>query len=309
MAALTADEEAALDAALGGDAEPPRKKKKTKAKKKKAPPGVAGNPLLAAFTKLRAAWPADMERCLSASVASDRRGELWESLVEDGDALRKEYAWAIPDERALAVVTAYGPIVEVGAGKGYWAALLQARGVDVLAYDAKPAPDAFADVRLGGPSAVSRHKDRALFLCYPDDDVRADLSDDDEEEDDDDEEEAPSLALDCLRAYRGDTVVVVGESLVGGGSLLRAAAPWGRSCDSLFQVELAATFHCLLVAALPRWPFSTDCVQVWRRTKSSPEEDAAPGDATWADIPADERIDPDAAAPCARHLLAVPPGA
>jgi hypothetical protein len=29
-------------------------------------------------------------------------------------------------------------VVEVGAGTGYWAALLRARGVDVVAYDVRP---------------------------------------------------------------------------------------------------------------------------------------------------------------------------
>ena len=70
-------------------------------------------------------------------------------------------------------------VVEVGAGKGYWCALLQARGVDAVAFDAKPPPETFAAVREGGPEALlgDAHRDRSLLLCYPDDECQADLDD------------------------------------------------------------------------------------------------------------------------------------
>jgi hypothetical protein len=35
----------------------------------------------------------------------------------------------------------------------------------------------------------------------------------------------------------------------------------------MLQVELAKRFHCLLVAELPRFPFSRDCISVWKRTR------------------------------------------
>ena len=65
---------------------------------------------------------------------------------------------------ALALLAARAPLVEVGAGTGYWAAALRRRGVDVLAYDLNPpAADAaetnayhgrlppFTEVQRGGP--------------------------------------------------------------------------------------------------------------------------------------------------------------
>ena len=119
------------------------------------------------------------------------------------------------------------------------------------------------------------------------------------------------------RRYEGDCIVVVGESICSGGTLSLAQAPWGRSCDSLFQVELAAAFHPVLVAALPRWPLSRDCITVWLRTRVCPivferdgsgdDDDSDDGPQGWADVPAAEQLDPDCAAPCARHLLAKPP--
>ena len=52
-----------------------------------------------------------------------------------GQPLIERYAWAVPDERALSICAAFGPLVEMGSGRGYWAHLLQQRGVDILAYD------------------------------------------------------------------------------------------------------------------------------------------------------------------------------
>ena len=307
------------------DQQQPKKKKQKKDKKQKFP-RLEGNPMLDAYRATVKAWPKDMSKVLCASLEPERRAELWGLMAEAGDALRRRYAWAIPDERALRVLAHYGPIVEVGAGKGYWCALLQARGVDAVAFDAKPPPETFAAVRPGGPEALlgDAHRDRSLLLCYPDDECQADLDDGEDlsspdawgaDDAADDDDESPSLALSCLRAYGGDVVVVVGEA-VGTGTLALSSAPWGRSCDSLFQVELAASFHPVLVAKLPRWPLSKDAIAVWVRTRVCPivfekdsddDDDEEEEEDGWADIPVDEQIDPDCAAPCAKHLLTMPP--
>jgi len=52
--------------------------------------------------------------------------------------LVNKYAWAVPDDRSLEIVAKYSPIVEMGAGTGYWAKLLSDRGVDIVAYDKEP---------------------------------------------------------------------------------------------------------------------------------------------------------------------------
>mmetsp|Transcript_7858 Transcript_7858/g.19988 ORF Transcript_7858/g.19988 Transcript_7858/m.19988 type:complete len:164 (-) Transcript_7858:188-679(-) len=46
-----------------------------------------------------------------------------------------KYAWAIPDQRAIRIIANFSPLVEIGAGKGYWAMLLRQAGADVLALD------------------------------------------------------------------------------------------------------------------------------------------------------------------------------
>lgn len=57
--------------------------------------------------------------------------------------LTREYSWAIPSPQALAFTLLHldgRSVVEMGAGAGYWAWMLQQLGVDVMAYDLHP-PD------------------------------------------------------------------------------------------------------------------------------------------------------------------------
>jgi hypothetical protein len=98
----------------------------------------------------------------------------------DPIALRRpachRYSWAIPDQAALKALVALGPLVEIGAGKGYWAAQVARLGGDVVAYDvALPGPcnvwhpnaGTFFLVRQAGAEVAGQHPDRALFLCWP----------------------------------------------------------------------------------------------------------------------------------------------
>lgn len=48
------------------------------------------------------------------------------------------FSWAIPNKKAIDICSNYGPIVEVGAGTGYWAWLLRKQGVSVEALDILP---------------------------------------------------------------------------------------------------------------------------------------------------------------------------
>ena len=57
--------------------------------------------------------------------------------------LQQSVSFAIPNEVAIAAIAAHAPLVEVGAGTGYWSAVLQRRGVDILAFDSQPPTSAF----------------------------------------------------------------------------------------------------------------------------------------------------------------------
>lgn len=102
-----------------------------------------------------------------------KRDKDWSLLDGKVNSLCEKYAWAVPDERALRIISYFSPIVEMGAGKGYWASLLRNRGVDIIAFDKYIDLDScFTPVERGGPEEIARKKKtlkgRTLFLCYPD---------------------------------------------------------------------------------------------------------------------------------------------
>lgn len=48
------------------------------------------------------------------------------------------YSYAVPTRGAIAALAKYKPLVEMGAGLGFWASLLRNCGVDIVAYDKDP---------------------------------------------------------------------------------------------------------------------------------------------------------------------------
>ena len=110
-----------------------------------------------------------------------------------------KYGYAILGEEALeAIVGLEVDIIEVGAGRAYWAAELSKRGVDVIATDYVPhgenkfAPqEPYMEIGIADAAdAAASHPDRALMMVWP-------YMDD--------------MAFRALEAYEGDTLIFVGE--------------------------------------------------------------------------------------------------
>lgn len=120
------------------------------------------------------------------------------------------YAFATPTVAALDKLASLAPLCEIGAGTGYWAHLVRthASSESIVAYDKDPPSSvgrvlkgndyhgksrAWTAVRKGGPEVAAQHTVSTLFLCYPPPDS--------------------AMGLLALRAYKGDTVAYVGESM------------------------------------------------------------------------------------------------
>jgi hypothetical protein len=153
------------------------------------------------------------------------------------------FAWGIPGPAALATIADAGPVVEAGAGTGYWAALLRDRGADVVATDPAagggnayhPTSPLWTDVEpADGVAAVRRHRDRTLLLCWP-------PADDD------------AASWSVLRAYRGDVLLYVGEGIDGPAGTAR------------FHRELVLNWTVTDQVAIPTWPGLRDRLTVFRR--------------------------------------------
>ncbi len=119
--------------------------------------------------------------------------------------LTARYSFAVPTDEALDAILDLGPVVEIGAGTGYWSKLLRERGGNVVAYDlmgdkwAKWFPDGLLDrVELGDVDMAGKHADRTLLLVWP--------------------PYSSPMAFDALVAYEkagGRHVVYVGEGQGG----------------------------------------------------------------------------------------------
>ena len=133
--------------------------------------------------------------------------------------LRRCISHAVPTAQAIKTLAKLGPIVEMGAGSGYWAAMLEERKADVIAYDIDPpvastlsngfAFRQFANVHKGDAATLFATQpelaQRVLLLVWP---GQADVGPRDEEG------AASGWEALCLQAYMdagGQTVVYVGE--------------------------------------------------------------------------------------------------
>lgn len=146
----------------------------------------------------------------------------------------ERWAWAVPNEQAIQTLVAHSPVVEIGAGTGYWARLATEAGADVVAYDSRMGQrttkkkrhrwvkecGAYFPVRRGGAGMVRFHPERTLFLCWP-------------------PYKLP-MASRCLANYAGRTVIFVGE--LG-----------GCTGDDTFYETVDRDWEIEKVVAIPQW--------------------------------------------------------
>lgn len=191
--------------------------------------------------------------------------------------------FGIPSEEALQVASRYAPLVEVGAGTGYWTAMLRARGADIVAYDLAPPTDnlrnpyfgagVYAEVRQGDgttlfKNAALRLHERTLLLVWPN---NADWCDNPQVAPETCPKHPPWDA-DCLLSYMaagGTTVIYAGErEAVLQEQLANGAPPdCGISSSRRFQGLLSDNFDLVERVDLPSWWVQADDLTVWRRAR------------------------------------------
>lgn len=166
-------------------------------------------------------------------------------------SLVKQFAWAIPSDQTLAWIRKRllgREVVEIGAGRGYWAWMLEQVGIPVTAYDEKllglgeeigyfkdAGEHTYHEILRGGPEKAALHPDKVLFLCWP-------PYDDD-------------MAVNCLRAYQGDTLMFEGE---GEG---------GCTANDAFFTELAVNWVEVDQHYPTQWSGIHDFLTIYRRSE------------------------------------------
>jgi hypothetical protein len=186
-------------------------------------------------------------------------------------SIKRRYAWAVPNENALEVIAKHSPhgVVEIGAGGGYWAMLLQQRGVDVVAFDPVPPPEksnwhsgrAWTAVHQGSHTTVASYPTRTLLLCWPSYD-----------------ESWPAQALEI---YRGDALIYIGEGPGGCTAddrfhaLLGQSPCWHHdddynklSCPDDCPAKVTPLFEEIEDVAIPQWAGLHDRLMVYRRAEA-----------------------------------------
>jgi len=91
-------------------------------------------------------------------------------------AFVRTYGFSIPCAEAIGVLARLAPLVEIGAGTGYWSALLRNAGLDVVTTDAFPVGDIGYGFQAGrfceaealtGDAAVRAYPERNVFCSWP----------------------------------------------------------------------------------------------------------------------------------------------
>ncbi len=123
--------------------------------------------------------------------------------------LREKYAYSVLSPEILQLIAEHAPIVELGAGNGYNAWLLQQMGAETIAMDAFPVEEgknwffstsivglpttsgsSFTTIVKGDSQSVVDYPQHALLMIWP---------------------PRNPMALDALGAYKGNKIIVIGD--------------------------------------------------------------------------------------------------
>jgi hypothetical protein len=155
------------------------------------------------------------------------------------DAFISQFGFAILDRGLSRGLAQFSPLIEVGAGTGYWSYELRKEGIEVVATDLAPGARygftrSWVDVEaIDGVSAVLKYPDHTLLMVWPDYNV--------------------PRSADVLKAYTGKTVIYVGE---GDGGC--------TGCDE-FHAILEERFEVLREVRLYRFHYMHDRAWIYER--------------------------------------------
>ena len=101
-------------------------------------------------------------------------GETGWGPIDDTSPLRK-YPEYVPTDEAIRTLVDIGPLLEVGAGNGYWTHTINENGGDCVATDLYPRDSTddeentiWADVReYDAVDAIAEYPERVVFMCHP----------------------------------------------------------------------------------------------------------------------------------------------
>jgi hypothetical protein len=156
----------------------------------------------------------------------------------------KQYAWAIPTEEAIREIVKYSPIIEIGAGTGYWAMLISQAGGKIICFDKKPPKKEgnhfchaieYYPVKQGLSKVLrkSKYRNYTLMLSW------APYDDD--------------MAENCLKYFKGKYIIWIGE---GDGGCCGSGEFFELLHNTFFEIEFIP---------LPQWFGLHDNLWIYER--------------------------------------------
>lgn len=157
--------------------------------------------------------------------------------------LVQQYSWSIPNASIIAAIRILpGPVVDMGAGTGYWASLIEKAGGQVQCYDLFLGLDNYYGHRCQYHPIEQRGVEvlrndakhcQTMLLAWPPYDS--------------------SFGFQCVRSFRGQYIVYVGE---GEGGCC--------GCKEMFK-RLASHWEMMEEIALQRWDAIYDYAWIYGR--------------------------------------------
>lgn len=149
-----------------------------------------------------------------------------------------KYAHAIPCDGIIDQIVKLSPIIEMGAGNGYWAKLISDAGGDIIAIDNGETTEwtkTWFEILKGTPRLLHKYTERTLMLCWP--------------------PLMSNMAFNSLRHYKGNTVIHIGEG------------QHGCTGNNAFYELLEEQYELEREVQPPQWPGIHDYFEVWKRTE------------------------------------------
>ncbi len=152
----------------------------------------------------------------------------------------RKYSFAIPTKEAIREISKFSPIVEIGAGSGYWASLLEKNGAKVLAYDKYPEENKYkfthryTKVEKAGEEILEKiDPSYTLLLCWPNYDN--------------------DFGYNALKTFKGENLIYIGEP------------EGGCTGNGKFHKELAKNWELTKEITIPQWDGIHDSIMIYKR--------------------------------------------
>lgn len=155
-------------------------------------------------------------------------------------AMCRKYSFAIPTKETVEAIAKFSPILELGAGSGYWASLLTKSGAKVEAFDKFQEDNKYKftkrhyEVKTGSEEILKDiSKEYSLFLCWPNYDN--------------------DFAYNALKLFKGQTLIYIGEP------------EGGCTGNGKFHNLLKKKWNLVDKLSIPQWDGIHDLIMIHTR--------------------------------------------